>query len=175
MLDLYLWESIADIMKLMKDKWRGKNAMKIKMGFSLMISQIVGVHIIGELAKVVWEIVSLDRFIYIYIRLLLKFKFRRGISWANCGFGVLHFGHHGISSACLCKALIKFWTFFNQASLTNDGRSFLWYWIIFVLLLTKILLCKLKHIIVTFLTRWCLEVFCCANLTICANLVLLIS
>lgn len=53
MLDLYLWESIADIMKLMKDKWRGKNAMKIKMGFSLMISQIVGVHISGELAKVV--------------------------------------------------------------------------------------------------------------------------
>ena len=54
MLDLYLWESIADIMKLMKDKLGGGgNAMKIKMGFSLMISQIVGVHISGELAKVV--------------------------------------------------------------------------------------------------------------------------
>lgn len=52
MLDLYLWESIADIMRLMKDK-RGKNAMKIKMGFSLMISQIVGVHISEGLAKVV--------------------------------------------------------------------------------------------------------------------------
>jgi hypothetical protein len=60
-LDLYLWESIVEIMKLIKDEWRGKKAMEIKMGCSLMILHILDFWLSGELAKAMVEIFSLDK------------------------------------------------------------------------------------------------------------------